>query len=145
MTFSSLEQLKNIAQGLPQRSSGQNSTLPLQGAWIQYLVEELRCCMPFEVQPKEKKIAQWTLLYCWSCSQCQFSCCISLCALFTEPRVAKMWAKRLERDSKSHRNCRHIYSLLAGAAAVAANTLYSLPSWLTQWTQPWPSSNPSVF
>ena len=34
----------------------------------------------------------------------------------------KAWAKRLEEDSRSHRNCRHVYSLLAGAAAVAADT-----------------------
>ena len=35
-------------------------------------------------------------LYCWSCSWCQLSCCIFLCALFTEPMVGKVQAKRLE-------------------------------------------------
>ena len=50
-------------------------------------------------------------------------------------------AKRLEGDSRSCRNCRHAYSLLADtAAAVAADTLYSPLSWLTQWTQLWRSS-----
>ena len=45
---------------------------------------------------------------------------LTLCALFVEPCVAKALAKRLEEDVSIHRNCRHIYSLLAGAAAVAA-------------------------
>ena len=44
----------------------------------------------------------------------------TLFALFTEPRVGIARAKRLEESSRSHRNCRHIYSLLADAAAVAA-------------------------
>ena len=35
---------------------------------------------------------------------------------------------------------RHIYSLLADIASRAADMLYSLLSWLTQWTQPWCSS-----
>ena len=34
--------------------------------------------------------------------------------VFTEPRVSKARAEELEEDSRSHRNCRHIYSLLAG-------------------------------
>ena len=37
--------------------------------------------------------------------------------LFTEPRVGKAWSRRLE-DSRSNRNCRHIYFLLAGTAAI---------------------------
>ena len=44
--------------------------------------------------------------------------CISL---FAEPRVDKVRAKRLEEDARSHRNCRHVYSLLL---------------WLTQQTKP---------
>ena len=60
------------------------------------------------------------LVYCWSCSQHQLSCCISLCALFAEPRVGKAQAKRLEEDTRSRRNCRHVYSLLAGAEDAAA-------------------------
>ena len=46
----------------------------------------------------------------------------TLSALFAEPRVGKARAKRLEEDSKSRRNCRHVYSLLAEAAAGAAAT-----------------------
>ena len=38
--------------------------------------------------------------------------------LFTEPREGKAWSKRLGEDSRSHRNYRHIYSLLAGTAAI---------------------------
>lgn len=57
---------------------------------------------------------------------------VSLFKLFTEPRIGKVQVKRLEEDSRSQRNCRHIYSLLADAAAVAVDTLYSLLPWLTQ-------------
>ena len=59
-----------------------------------------------------------------------------IASLFTEHRIGKAQAKRLEEDSRSHRNYRHIYSLLANAAAIAVDTLYSLLSWLIQWTQP---------
>ena len=52
-------------------------------------------------------------------------------ALFTEPRVGKERVKRLEENARSS-----IYSLLAGTAALAVDSLYSLPSWLTQQTQP---------
>ena len=48
----------------------------------------------------------------------------TLCTLFTEPRVCKVQAQRLEEDAKSHRNCRHIYSLLADSAAIAAAITY---------------------
>ena len=57
---------------------------------------------------------------------------VSLFKLFTEPRVGKVQLKRLEEDSRGQRNCRHIYSLLADAAATAVDMLHSLPSWLTQ-------------
>ena len=57
---------------------------------------------------------------------------VSLFKLFTEPRIGKVQVKRLEEDSRSQRNCRHIYSLLADAAAVAVDTLHSLLPWLTQ-------------
>ena len=40
-------------------------------------------------------------------------------ALFSEPRGGKAQAKRPEEYARSHRNCRHVYSLLAGTAAVA--------------------------
>ena len=60
----------------------------------------------------------------------------SLFTLFIEHRIGKAQAKRLEEDSRSHRNYRHIYSLLANAAAIAVDTLYFLLSWLIQWTQP---------
>lgn len=52
----------------------------------------------------------------------------SLCALFIEPMVGKAQAKMLEEDLRSHMNCRHIYSLLADAVAVAVDTLYSFLS-----------------
>ena len=42
----------------------------------------------------------------------------TLSTLFTEPVVDKAQAKRLEESSRSHRNCRHIYSLLDGTAAI---------------------------
>ena len=55
---------------------------------------------------------------------------------------AKQGASRQAgRTLRSHRNCRHIYSLPAGTAAIAADRLYSLLSWLTQQTQLWGSSN----
>ena len=59
----------------------------------------------------------------------------TLLTLFAEPRVGKAQTKRLEEDSRSHKNCRYVYSLLADAAAIAGDALYSLLSWLTQWTQ----------
>lgn len=40
--------------------------------------------------------------------------------MFAEPMVGKAQAKRLEENSKSHRNCRCIYSLLASAAALSS-------------------------
>ena len=61
-------------------------------------------------------------------------------ALFTEPRVGKALAKRQEEESRNHRNCRHVYSLLADAAAIAVYVLYSLLLWLIQQTQPWGSN-----
>ena len=54
-----------------------------------------------------------TPVNCWSCLRNQLSLCISLCVLFAEPRVGKAQAKRQEKGSRSRRNCRHIYSLLA--------------------------------
>ena len=44
----------------------------------------------------------------------------TLSTLFAEPRVGKERAKRLEEDARSCRNCRYVYSLLTGKAAVAA-------------------------
>ena len=49
-----------------------------------------------------------------------------LFTLFTEPRVGQAPVKRLEDDSRSCRNCRHIYSLMAGGVAIAPDMLYSL-------------------
>ena len=65
---------------------------------------------------------------------------VALFTLFTEPRVGKVQAKGLEGDSRSHRNYRQVCSLLAHAAAAAADTLYSLFPRLTQQTQLWHSS-----
>ena len=45
-----------------------------------------------------------------------------IASLFTEHRIGKAQAKRLEEDSRSHRNYRHIYSLLADAAKAVAIT-----------------------
>ena len=42
---------------------------------------------------------------------------VLLFTLFAEPRVGKAQAKRLE-DVRNRRKCRHIYSLLAGMAAI---------------------------
>ena len=61
---------------------------------------------------------------------------VSLFTLFTESRVRKACAKKLEGDLRSRRNCRHIYSLLADTAAMTVDTLYSFLSWLTQQTEP---------
>ena len=47
----------------------------------------------------------------------------TLSALFAEPRVGK----RLKEDTISRRNCRHVYSLLAGTAAITQPL-----SWLVQ-------------
>ena len=68
--------------------------------------------------------------------------CISLCALFIESRVDKVQTGKLGENSRNHRNCRCIYSLPAGAAAIAADTRCSLLSWLTQCTM---SSNATAF
>ena len=69
----------------------------------------------------------------------------TLLAQFTEPRVGKARAKRLEEDLRSRRNCKYFYCLLADAAAIAIDMLYSLFSWLTQQTQLWHSSNAATF
>ena len=62
----------------------------------------------------------------WSCQLHQVSHCISLCTLFTEPRVSKVGAGKLEENSRSPRNCKHVYSLLSGTAAAAAdNAVFS--------------------
>ena len=106
-----------------------------------------------EIKLQEKKIYTdkgEKEVYRWSpCLWHQLSCCIPLCPLYVEPRVGKAQAKRLERDSRSRRNFRQVYSLLVGTAAITqplsrlAQRTYcsSLLSWLTHWTQPWDSSN----
>ena len=63
----------------------------------------------------------------------------TLSALFAEPRVGKVRAKRLEEDSKSHRNCRYVYSLLAGMAAITQPF-----SWLMQQLEQQPQHNHSI-
>lgn len=45
----------------------------------------------------------------------------TLSPLFAEPRVGRVQAERMGKDAKSPRSCRHIHSLLAGTAAVAAD------------------------
>ena len=51
----------------------------------------------------------------------------TLCALLAEPRIGKELAKRLQGDSRNNRNGRHVYSLLAGMAAITQSL-----SWRTQ-------------
>ena len=41
----------------------------------------------------------------------------TLFSLFAKARVGKGRAKRLEEDARSLRNCKHVYSLLAGTVA----------------------------
>ena len=65
----------------------------------------------------------------------------TLSALLAEPGVGKAQAKRPEANSGSGRTCRCVSSLLADAAAVAADVLHSPFWWLTPRTQPWRSSN----
>ena len=47
----------------------------------------------------------------------------TLFTLFVEFRVGKARAKRLEEDLRSHRNCRHIYALLADAAGHSSHSI----------------------
>ena len=47
-------------------------------------------------------------LYRWSYLWYQLSC-YSLFSLFTEPRIGKVWVKRLEEDLRSHRNSIHFF------------------------------------
>ena len=75
----------------------------MQDTWVQFLGQE---------DP---------LVYHRSCSQYQWSPCGSLCTLFSEPLVVKARAGKLEENARSHGNCRHTYSVLAGTAAVAAH------------------------
>lgn len=101
-------------------------------------------------------------IYCWICLRyssnsylytyfiCSIKQCVllilfvtpdvllfTLTTLFAEPRVGDAQAERMEEEARSHTNRRHVYSFLAGTAAVAADvTQHSLtqpPSWLTQW------------
>ena len=83
----------------------------------------------------------WEPVPCFmSGSNCCFlTCCIAVshcphCSL--KPGQARHELKRLG-NSRSRRSCRHVYSLLADTAAIAADTLCSLLSWLTQRTQLW--------
>ena len=46
--------LKIPVKGLPWWSSGYDSTLPMQGAWVRSLVGELRSHIPCVVWPKKK-------------------------------------------------------------------------------------------
>ena len=49
----------------------------------------------------------------------QLTLLFTLSALFVEPKVDKVQAGKLEEKSKSHSKHRHVYFLLADAAAVA--------------------------
>ena len=69
-------------------------------------------------------------LYHWAAWEAQFlewwlSCRSSLCALFAGSMVGKAWVGKPEENSRCG-NCRWVYSLWAGSAAVAAaDTLFS--------------------
>ena len=71
------------------------------------------------VQPLWRIVSVWLILFTMPI--------VLVFTLFAEPRIGKAQAKRLEEDSRSHRKCRHIYSLLAGTAAITQPL-----SWLTQ-------------
>lgn len=45
----------------------------------------------------------------------------TLSKVFVDSRVGKAQAKRPEEDVRSYSNCRHVYSLLAGTATLAAD------------------------
>ena len=45
----------------------------------------------------------------------------TLCTVFAEPRAGQVQAKRLGEDAESGKICSHVYFLLAGTAAVAAD------------------------
>ena len=70
---------------------------------------------------KKKKLKKWEkdLVLLFILLTAPTVSLFTLCPLFTEPRVGKARGKRLEENSRSRRNCRHIYSLLPGAAAIA--------------------------
>ena len=68
--------------------------------------------------------------------------------MFVEPRVGKARSKKLEGDSRSRRNCRHVYSLLADTALAAAGISHSIACQgfpgeayicLQNSSSPWPS------
>ena len=52
---------------------------------------------------------------------------VLLFIVLVESRVGKVQAERLEEDLRSHRDCRHVFSLLAGLAALTQPL-----SWLQQ-------------
>ena len=73
----------------------------------------------------EAQFLEWWLS-CWSCQLLRLSCCFSLYAWFTESMVGKAWVGKLEENLRC-RNCKWVYPLWAGTAAVAAaDMLYSL-------------------
>ena len=87
------------------------------------------CCK--SVQRRQKKRTDWPcvlllFLFMWPVA--------SLCALFAKPMAGKAQAGRPDENSRSCRKFRRVSSLLAGAAAVAANTLYSLLSFVADTT-----------
>ena len=79
----------------------------------------------------KKKVKLGRLVYSWSCSCPQLSCCI-WCTVFSEPKGGKAPAKRLQENSRSRGSCRGASSLLVGTAAAAAGSLSPRFSWLSQ-------------
>ena len=54
-------------------------------------------------------------------------------SLMAEPSIGKARARKLEEDARNHRNCKHVYSLLAGTKT---KHTCCICLWLTQKTQP---------
>lgn len=77
----------------------------------------------------------------WYCTQCQLSCYSHCphCARcgYSCTRVGKVQAKSLEEYSRSYRNCRDIYSLLADTAAITQFSPLMADPMDTSMTQQW--------
>ena len=82
-----------------------NNPPAVRKTWVQSLGWE---------DPVEKGMATVSLILFMTPTVLLFT----LSAPFLEPRVGKARAKRLEGDARSCWNCRCIYSLLAGKAAI---------------------------
>ena len=87
--------------------------------WIRHTSCQIFTVLWIELE--RPRLLSGIVLYCWSCSQCQLSWCVWVCALLPEPMVGRAQAERLEEKARSPRNCTHMSFLPAGTAAVAAD------------------------